>query len=340
MIRRLMSWMSGESRSVDEEAVIWAYRLFLDREPESSAVVADTARAIKSWDGLRRQFTTSDEFRQRVGGGGRPSLGGLEPPMRIEDVRDPSQIARLLDHIAATWTRFGETEPHYSVVTDEKFRPETIGEFRASFDASGRIGVDRLDAALARSGLSLSPEAICVELGCGVGRISAWLAPRCARLIATDISASHLELAREHLLAQGATNVELRRLSRIEDIDTLPPFDLFFSVIVLQHNPPPVIRAILERVFSRLRDGGLAYFQVPTYRAGYVFELDAYLHDKIGKGEMEMHVLPQREIVRIAGESGLDLIEIIEDPYTGMRPGEMSNTFLFRKRTSKGGRLE
>ena len=103
---------------------------------------------------------------------------------------------------------------------------------------------------------------------------------------------------------------------------------------MLQHNPPPVILAILERVFARLQPGGIAYFQVPTYRAGYRFVLEEYLREDVGKSEMEMHVLPQSVIMQAAARHGLELLEVIEDPYTGMRPGEVSNTFLLRKRTA------
>ena len=95
-----------------------------------------------------------------------------------------------------------------------------------------------------------------------------------------------------------------------------------------------MIAAILDRVFARPNNGGNAYFQVPTFRAGYSFSLDAYLRDDLGKGEMEMHVLPQRRILAMAAAHGLELLEVIEDPWTGMRPGEVSNTFLFEKRAN------
>jgi SAM-dependent methyltransferase len=252
--------------------------------------------------------------------------------MQIETVDDPADVARLLDHIARTWTRFGDTEPHFSVLTDERFKAARIESTRESFNASGKDAVDRLDAALARSGIDPGPHATCFELGCGVGRVTAWLAKRFDRVIGVDISASHLALARAHLDAEGARNVELHRLASVGTLDELPRFDVFFSVIVLQHNPPPVIAAILDRVFERLAPGGVAYFQVPTYRAGYSFSLAAYLREDVGKGEMEMHVLPQRAILGMAAARGLELIEVIEDPWTGMRPGEASNTFLFRKR--------
>jgi 2-polyprenyl-3-methyl-5-hydroxy-6-metoxy-1,4-benzoquinol methylase len=334
MIQRFLARFGGRSVPAGTEAVVWAYRLFLDREPESEATVEKMAADLATTTEIRRRFMTSAEYRERIGNSARPSLNGHEPPMQIEEVDNPAEVARLLDHIAKTWTRFGDTEPHFSVITDEKFKAASIDTTIEAFNASGKDSVDRLDAALARAGCGPRNDATCLEIGCGVGRVTAWLARRCKRVIATDISASHLALARTHLDAQGAANVELHRLASIDTIDTLPEFDLFFSVIVLQHNPPPVIRAIIERVFARLKPGGIAYFQIPTYRAGYSFHLDAYLRDDVGKGEMEMHVLQQSVVMRAAARHGLDLLEVIEDPYTGMRPGEVSNTFVFRKHDS------
>ena len=331
MIRRLLSRFGSNRPVAGIDAVVWAYRLFLDREPENAEVVARTAAEGKSTAELRRTFLSSDEYRVRSGDGGRPSLTGTEPPMAIDDVRDPAEVARLLEHIAKTWTRFGDTEPHYSVVTDEKFKADRIEANIDAFHAGGEHSIARLDAALARNSAALGKDATCFELGCGVGRLTAWLARRYANVIATDISESHLALAREHLGAQGSSNVEFHRLLGVDSIDALPAFDLFFSVIVLQHNPPPVIAAILDRIFARLRPGGVAYFQVPTYRADYSFRLEEYLREDFGKGAMEMHVLPQRDVLRIARRHGLDLLEVIEDPYTGMRRGEVSNTFLLRK---------
>ena len=182
--------------------------------------------------------------------------------------------------------------------------------------------------------VALPQGATCLELGCGVGRITAWLARRCGHVMATDISASHLALARDASRRAGRRNVEFHRLARIETIDALPAFDLFFSVIVLQHNPPPVIRAILDACSRGSRRAASRISRCRRIVPATSSAFDAYLRDEVGKGEMEMHVLPQSAILRAASEHGLELLEVIEDPYTGMRAGEVSNTFLFRKRES------
>ena len=332
MIRWPASRKGDRKLSVEEEAVVWGYRLFLNREPENPGIVEQVASRLRSWKELRTHFGGSAEYLQAVAGMSRPSLGGHEPPMAIERVEDEATVARLLDHVAGAWTHMGKVEPHYSVITDPRFKPDRIGAYLEEFHASGRQSLARMHSALARIGLAPAKDAVVFELGCGVGRITHWLAAEAARVLAVDVSAHHLELARHHLQAGGVDNVELVRLERVEDIDKLPACDLFFSVIVLQHNPPPVIAAILGRAFARLRPGGLAYFQVPTYRAGYRFELEAYLAENLGGHDMEMHVLPQREVMRLASAHDCELVEVIEDTYTGMRPGEMSNTFLLRKR--------
>lgn len=332
MIGRLLSRTRRALTGPDNEAIVWAYRLFLDREPDDPRTVRQMAAALRGSAEIRRCFMASEEFALRANGNRRPSLSGNEQRMRIDDVDDPTEVARLLEHIARTWTRFGDTEPHFSVITNEKFKPAQLAGNIDAFNASGKVDVERLTAALARAGFELRADTTCLELGCGVGRITAWLARRCAHVLACDVSPGHLALAQQHLQAEGITQVEFKRLVGIEMLDTLAPFDLFYSVIVLQHNPPPVIRAILERVFARLKPGGFAYFQVPTFRVDYEFRLEHYLREDFDKHAMEMHAIPQATIMRTARNHGLDLLEVIEDSYTGMRPGEVSNTFLLQKR--------
>src|SRR5271169_236009 len=68
-----------------------------------------------------------------------------------------------------------------------------------------------------------------------------------------------------YLAAHGKCS-RSRRLNRPKSsLARLTNVDLFFSIIVLQHNPPPVILGILDAAFAGLRPGGLAFFQVPTY---------------------------------------------------------------------------
>jgi len=51
-----------------EEDVLWAYRICLDREPESAQAVKSHLKNCKTRQELARAFTSSEEFRHKVGG--------------------------------------------------------------------------------------------------------------------------------------------------------------------------------------------------------------------------------------------------------------------------------
>jgi len=100
---------------------------------------------------------------------------------------------------------------------------------------------------------------------------------------------------------------------------------------VLQHNPPPIIRFIIQQFIQALNPKGVALFQVPTYRLGYEFSQQKYLSREAKRREMEMHLLPQHQVFEAIGQEGGRLLEVIEDALTGSRYKEMSNTFLVQK---------
>lgn len=310
---------------------VWAYRLFLDREPESEDAIRHHLAVSASLGELRRGFVGSPEFQRQLGGVARPSMIGTEAPLDIETVDDPARLQRLLDHIARSWSHMGETDAHWSVLTNEGFRVDRIEANRDLFYATAEEDIQRFLATLERNGLTLPKESHCIELGCGVGRITRRLAQHCAKVTGFDVSAGHLQLAREYLDAQHVDNVELRQLKRIDDLAEAPAADVFFSAIVLQHNPPPVIAAILDCVFARLKPDGTAYFQVPTYEENYRFAVDDYLRERGDELNMEMHVLPQKDILRIAAHHGLQPLEILEHAIPELKIGHLSNYFLLRK---------
>lgn len=294
------------------DAITWAYRLFFDRSPDSDELAA--ASQWTDWTQIRSHFLDSEEFNARDDIATRPALTGLEPANRIDQTCDEEQLALLLQHVAATRSRLNELA--------EPMTPDT----RARSRASGEQDVQRLRASLARNGLELPSDVCCLELGCGHGRMTYALSQMCGELLAMDISAPRLKQAQDYLDEKAVSNVGLRRLASIDDLDDLGPLDLFVSVDVLQRNPPPVINAVLAHAFASLAPGGIAWFQVPTWRDGYQFQLREYLSGSLGRGDAETHVLPQHQILATAQQHGLRVVEILEDraPCTGLRV----NTFL------------
>lgn len=136
--------------------------------------------------------------------------------------------------------------------------------------------------------------------------------------------------ARKNISDFGCGNVDLRAIKTFSEFENLVGFDCFFSRIVFQHNPPPVAYYMLSRILDKLRPGGIAFFQAPTYGFGYSFDADKYLSEP-AKGLIEMHVLPQRAIFDLFEEKCCRLLELREDGPRGPAGQFLSNTFFVQK---------
>ncbi len=275
-------------------SILWAYRLFLDREPENQKVITEKLKRLTVTDtqSLRREFMESEEFKRQNAPNFTTTLAGDEPPMRVENVFDEALLQVLFKHIQDTWSHFGETEPHWSVLASEQFLQSKINETKDIFYNSGQVNVIQLFKTLERNGLDYTNFKSCLEYGCGLGRVTRWLSPKFETVFGYDISKAHLESAEHYLKTQGIHNVTLHHIREVKDLENLPKVDLIYSVIVLQHNPPPIISLIIKEIVKALNPGGVAYFQVPTYRIGYSFCLEEYLNDEAIRRDMEMHILP------------------------------------------------
>lgn len=317
---------------MNHEEVVWAYRMLLGREPENDAVLNHYATNLAGRSALRALFMQSSEFQaavQHLPAVRKPvQLSG--PPMEVEVDAPADQLAALFAKVSQQWHHLGETEPHWSVITSQSYLQSNIEASAQAFYASGKAELSVFDAALARAGLAGKVFAMAVELGCGVGRVTAALAQRCGQVWGVDISANHLKLAAQHMDAQGLANVHLHHAVAVDDVAPAPAFDLLYSRIVLQHNPPPVMHRMLRQLLSRLSPGGLAYFQVPTYKAGYRFGIESYLATD-NTTDMEMHYLPQPELFKLVAQCNCQWLELREDDAIGLSPNTVSNTVLLQK---------
>lgn len=320
-----------ESLPISREAVIWAYRMILGREPESDEVVTLQQRENPDVPSLRRGILESPEFKANLPDWTCPGLHGFEPPIQVDCDGTSEQLRRLFDHVQRNWQDMGNSDPYYSVLTSPEHFGTPPQEIIRRFFQTGFGDVERFLKTLGRNDIKLPGHATCLEFGCGLGRITHALAPHFEKIFAVDISAAHLVLAEKHATEDDVQGIEWTHLASVDALDTLPQVDAIFSLIVLQHNPPPVIDRIVRRFARILKPGGVAYFQVPTYRLGYSFDLQNYLGSTIGQGGMEMHVYPQARAFQHFIDAGAEPIEVIEDGMTGERSRERSNTFLFHK---------
>src|SRR5258706_892616 len=216
----------------------------------------------------------------------------------------------LIDRIRNAWTHLGEVRPHYSVLTNRKYLPETLdAESIEDFYSSGVGEVAAITAILKRYGKSDLGSQVCVEYGCGLGRVTLPLAKTFKRVHAYDISGNHLALARKRAFDADIHNVEFHLCPAKVVIENLEGCDVLYSRIVFQHNPPPIIRELIGAALTSLHPGGIAIFQVPTYWRGYSFRIKEYLAQPAAL-DLEIHCIPQGVVLSIISEYRCKMLEI------------------------------
>lgn len=318
------AWLDRPARGGD---VRGCYRYIFGREPENEEVVARHLVNSPTIGALRRRFMASDEFRAQLGGA-EPSPSDAVPVAEI--AASAEQLDKLLLWQLRCWSQLGQQAPHYSVLPDARFLPESFEANRAAFYATGAADAALVVEALARHGLGPERLARLCEFGCGVGRVSLHLAGSFPDLTCIDISAPHLAAAREQAAAWGMTHIAWQRAKPGQPMPA-GGYDLWLSQRTLQWNPPPLILAVLRQAFAGLAPGGVAMFELPVWRGGYRFELAEYL-GRPAPAQPAGHLLPMAALFGLLAESGMQLLEVSDMPPMAGHPDPCrAPLFLLRK---------
>jgi SAM-dependent methyltransferase len=134
----------------------------------------DAARRLKT---VRALASANPDAFQVV----RNIIGGLD--------HDQTSGAGKLAYWAAAFDYAARNNPAASVALYALGNPELL-----------QAATDEITARLAEWGL-LAPDAVCLDLGCGIGRFELALAPRLARIVGVDIAPAMIEEARRRCAA-------------------------------------------------------------------------------------------------------------------------------------------
>ena len=251
---------------------------------------------------------------------------------RIDLNMTPEQHEVLFNRMREQWTGYGEVDPYTSVLSDEKYHMSRIAENLEEFNASGQKPIDWLLNLSARNDIKI-PTGTCFELGCGVGRVTKPLAEIFQRVIAADISPGNLALCKAYLQNSLKTNVDAILLQSPHDIENIPAIDFFFSIIVLQHNPPPVQYYLLDKILQKINPQGACMFQTLTYNPAYAYNVSFQLSlDKALFEAWSIHCLQMRHIMHLLKKHEFSVIEVIEDGLSrGLSKKFHSHTFFATK---------
>ena len=137
------------------------------------------------------------------------------------------------------------------------------GESETEFWASGLKDLDQLIL----RGIGLAPDAVAVEIGCGIGRLLRPLAGRAARVYGVDISREMVRRARRAL--RDVPRVWVFRTKGLLDKIPDAACDFVYSFIVFQHIPVKSAVSLYVREAARvLKGGGIFRFQADGRSSG------------------------------------------------------------------------
>jgi ubiquinone/menaquinone biosynthesis C-methylase UbiE len=152
----------------------------------------------------------------------------------------------------AFWDRAAREDAMWHIATGAATDADT-------FFASGRIETDAL---LAHASLLPDASQTVLEIGCGIGRMTARLAELYGTVIALDVSQQMLEHARRTLVDKDNVSYLLGSGADLAGIGSAS-VDVVFSYIVLQHVPTAAAQLAYFREARRvLRPGGAAAIQI------------------------------------------------------------------------------
>jgi len=165
------------------------------------------------------------------------------------NITDPTTFANILK---VDWIERSRKDPSLYVMAQSNATEEQILE-------SGKTDFE--NEFLPRLKKYIKVDSKILEIGCGIGRMSYYIASICKELIALDISHELLKIAYERLrIKYGLTNINLFEgngidLNSIED-DIV---DIVFEYIVFQHIPSQdIVKNYIKEINRVLKVGGVA----------------------------------------------------------------------------------
>ena len=293
-----------------EDDIRGLYRAILSRDAESDSVVTIKANSGRTLGEHIIDMVNSAELDQTKRSRSPHQSPARNRPAKIDTDGTDEQLAALRAHVRSVWANYGTTEPYWSVLTSDTYRGTRIESgIEEQFYDSGAMDVGVFFNACASNNLNVPTSGRVLDFGCGVGRLAQHLSTKFDKYVGIDISAPHLALAAKRMNDIGRRNVSFQSLT--DFIDASETYDCFFTVLVLQHNPPPVMADLLRLLLARLETGGVGYFQIPCELFNYEFDLSKYLKHLNGQGAMEMHALPQRVVFDIINSARCHVVEVV-----------------------------
>lgn len=209
-------------------------------------------------------------------------------------------VSKEQNDYKVTWNGEAHRDAHDAILT---------GATPESFEQSGKD-----DAGLVARFLRGDASEVVLNIGCGVGRVEKYLAPRVREMWSIDISGEMIRRAGVRLA--GLPNVRLREVGNREFLSAFDAgsVDLVFSFLVLQHLEREDAFRYLRDARRVLKPGGRLLTQFPNlkspeYTRAFVLNAEAYPRSP---GRVRAYTEP--EVRHVLATAGFDVTELWYGP--------------------------
>jgi ubiquinone/menaquinone biosynthesis C-methylase UbiE len=172
-----------------------------------------------------------------------------------------------------------------------------------AFEAAGRHDAEKL-------GRFIEPTDTVLDLGCGIGRVTRYVAPLCQNIWAVDVSETMLRFARHRLAELSNVHFVLGRGTALPELET-GGVDFAYSLLTLQHVEREHAFKLLRELRRVIRDGGRAFLTFPNLLSDEY--LQAFLHyvdvDEVSNPARARFYTPQ-EVERLLPAAGLEIEQL------------------------------
>jgi SAM-dependent methyltransferase len=182
--------------------------------------------------------------------------------------------------VKKVWDNYGTNDPYFGVMSNPEFHANTLSDNASKFWVAGQHDADRLKRLYEEYHTHAEGKDTIrvLDYGCGVGRLmKGWG----NGVEGCDISPAYLAEARKNLGEEAVLHL-------IEPGDCPKGFDVIYSLIVLQHNRPILMKKCMRSIVEALNPKGLAMIHAPYF-------IPRVQHsDEV----MEMNYVPKDEMVK------------------------------------------
>ena len=163
-----------------------------------------------------------------------------------------------------------------------------------------------------------------LDLGCGTGKHSIFLAKQGFNVYATDISPTGIDIAKQKAKLQGLDNIQFKQ----HDMRIIPFADSFFDAVVctwtIYHATLDEIKKTVSEVYRVLKSNGTVITDFlsladATYGLGNEIERNTFIGEKNQEEDLPHHYTTREELIQLFSEFRQLKIRASSNSYIGER---------------------